>query len=201
MFLNTTAILAFADLVRKVQVNNATAHNRYPVHSFGRLSPIDLPAVRDEYLPYFAQKLRSAVKEADSHKIQVYIRVLGNFGHPKVLSVFEPYLEGKVAMSDFQRLLMVISLDKLVRVYPVTARKVLFNIYQNTGEAHELRCAAVFQLMKANPQASMLQRMADFTNYDLSSQVNAAVKSSIQSAAEMFHTTTGGLELELYVNL
>jgi Lipoprotein amino terminal region len=196
-FLNVTAIQAFADLARKAQVNNVTAHNRFPVHAFGRLSSVNLPALTDEYLPYMAQKLKNAVREADSHKIQVYIRALGNLGHPKILSVFEPYLEGKVAMSDFQRLLMVISLDKLVRVYPVTARKVLFNIYQNTGEAHELRCAAVFQLMKANPPAYMLQRMAEFTNYDLSTQVNAAVKSSIQTAAQMFHTTTGGLEIEL----
>jgi Lipoprotein amino terminal region len=197
LFLNTTAILAFTTLVRKAQVNNITAHNYYPVHSFGPLSPVDSAAFSQDYLPYFGQKLKNAVKEADSHKIQVYIRALGNLGHPKILSVFEPYLEGKVPMSDFQRLLMVISLDKLVRVYPVTARKVLFNLYQNTGEAHEVRCAAVFQLMKANPPASMLQRMAEFTNYDLSTQVNAAVKSAIQSAAEMFHTTTGGLELEL----
>lgn len=141
--------------------------------------------------------LKSSVKEADSHKIQVYIRALGNIGHANILSIFKPYLESKSSISKYQRLLIVISLDKLISVKPDAARMVLFNIYQNVGEANELRCAAVIQLMKTNPPASMLQRMADFTNYDLSNQVNSAVKSSIQSAAQMIHTSNADFELEL----
>lgn len=141
--------------------------------------------------------LKNSVKEADSHKIQVYIRALGNIGHPNILSIFKPFLESKSPISKFQRLLIVISLDKLINVEPDTARMVLFNIYHNVGEASELRCAAVFQLMKTNPPAAMLQRMADFTNYDLSNQVISAVKSSILSAAQMIHTSKADFELEL----
>lgn len=94
--MNTTAILAFTNLIRKVQVNNETSHNRFPVHSFGRpISKKAQQAINTEYIPYLAQQLSHAVKEGDSHKIQVYIRALGNTAHPKILSVFEPYLEGK----------------------------------------------------------------------------------------------------------
>lgn len=93
-FLNTSAILSFTNLVRKAQVNNDTAHNRYPVHAFGRLSPKNAKAVANKYIPYLQSQLRKAVSQSDSPKIQVYIRALGNTAHPMILSVFEPYLEG-----------------------------------------------------------------------------------------------------------
>nr|CAD7257447.1 unnamed protein product [Timema shepardi] len=57
--------------------------------------------------------------------------------------------------------------------------------YLNEFFPHELRCAAVFQIMKAQPPANMLQRMAELTNEDPHAQVNAAVKSAIESAANL----------------
>lgn len=102
-----------------------------------------------------------------------------------MLKVIEPYFEGAEDASDFQRLAMVAAMDKLTEMHPKLARSILFKIYQNTGEACEVRCAAVFQLMRTNPPASMLQRMAQFTNWDLNKQVNSAVKSAIESAAEL----------------
>ncbi|XP_052132925.1 vitellogenin-like, partial [Frankliniella occidentalis] len=187
-FLNVSAILSFSNLVRKAQVDNATAHNRYPTHVFGRLNPKKASAVARDYIPYLAQQLKDAAQNEDSHKIQVYIRALGNTAHPKILSVFEPYLEGKKAISDFQRLHMVTALNKLAKVSPKIARPVLFRLYQNAGEAHEIRCIAVYLLMKTNPPASMLQRMAEFTNQDPSNEVRAVVKSAIESAANKLNS-------------
>lgn len=80
---------------------------------------------------------------------------------------------------------MVASLDKMTKVYPKLVRSVLFKIYQNSGEAPEVRVAAVMQIMKTNPPAQTLQRMAQHTNYDHSRQVSAAVKSAIESAASL----------------
>ncbi|KAF6216357.1 hypothetical protein GE061_000698 [Apolygus lucorum] len=186
-FLNTSAILSFSNLVRKAQVNNDTAHTRYPSHVFGRLYPRKQAqkAVAEKYIPYLQNQLRKAVSQSDSPKIQVYIRALGNMAHPKILSVFEPYLEGKEPMSDFQRLTIVASMDKMTKTYPKLARSVLFKIYQNAGDAPEVRVAAVMQLMKTNPPAQILQRMAENTNSDHSKQVNSAVKSAIESAARL----------------
>ncbi|XP_046429082.1 vitellogenin isoform X1 [Neodiprion fabricii] len=184
-FLNTSAILAFTELVRLTQASNSSAHYRYPVQNLAGLSPRDQSAVTRKYLPYLSQKLQSAISRADSPKILTYIRALGNLAHPQILAAFEPYLEGQKDASDFQRLSMVGAMDKLALMHPKVARSVLFKIYQNTGEAHEVRCAAVFQLMKTNPPASMLQRMAQFTNWDVNEQVNSAVKTAIESAAEL----------------
>lgn len=183
--LNTSAIFAFTNLVRMSQVNKESMHNRYPVHTFGRLSPKNEKSVVEEYIPYFNQQLEKAIQEEDSHRIQVYVRALGNMAHPKILRVFEPYLEGKRPMTTFQRTLVIVSLNKLAQVYPRLARSVLYKTYANTGEHYQVRVAAVYNLMKTNPPASMLQRMAEFTHEDPSIQVRSAVKSAIESAATL----------------
>lgn len=183
-FLNSSAILAFTEIVRQAQESNNTAHNPYHVRDLANPSSED-SVVTSKYITYLAHQLKSAIQDADSPKILVYVRALGNLAHPQMLSIFEPYLEGKEAASDFQRLAMVAAMDKLAHLYPRLARSVLFKIYQNTGEDCAVRCAAVYQLMKTNPPASMLQRMAQFTNWDLNKQVNSAVKTAIETAAEL----------------
>lgn len=165
------------------QVNQKTAHNRYPVHAFGYLTEKQETVVSETYIPYFAQQLEQAVQEGYSPKIQTYIRALGNLAHPKIIQVFEPYLNGKKPLTDFQRTLMVVSLNKLTMVHPKLPRSILYKIYANTGEVYQVRVAAVYNLMKTVPPATMLQRMAQFTHEDPSNQVRSAVKSAILSAS------------------
>nr|CAD7573376.1 unnamed protein product [Timema californicum] len=183
--LNTSAILSFTNLVRMSQVDNSTSHKYYPTHLFGRFSLKNNSAVQQEYIPWLERALESAVSQADSPKIQLYIRALGNIAHLRILDIFEPYLEGEKNISTLQKVLMVVSMDKFSVLYPKIGRQVMYRIYQNMAQPHELRCAAVFQIMKAQPPANMLQRMAELTNEDPHAQVNAAVKSAIESAANL----------------
>lgn len=182
-YLNTSAAIAFTELVRKSQVDRLTSQHRYPVHLSGANSTAHRSVVAEKYIPYYQRKLQDAATQGDSIKTHVYIRALGNMAHRKILSVFEPYLEGKIPVTSFQRLAIVAALDELTRVYPNTVRPVLYRIYNNQAEVSEIRVAAVMQLMKTNPPAQLLQHMAEQTNYDYSKHVNAAVKSAIESAA------------------
>jgi hypothetical protein len=179
------AILSFADLVRHAIVNKRSAHNRYPVHAFGRFISKKKSNLHEKYIPYLAKELKSAIESGSSKKIQLYATALGKTAHPRMLSVFEPYLEGKKQVSTYQRLVMVLSMNKLASIYPKIARSVLYKIYSNNADDSEVRTAAVYLLMKTNPSASMLQRMAEYTNYDSSKQVNSAVKSTIKSLAQL----------------
>ncbi|CAK9795283.1 Vg [Anthophora quadrimaculata] len=183
--LSNSAILAFADLLRYSQVHNRSLHNLYPVHTFGRLTSKHDKTLVDKYIPYLAGQLKKAVDDRDSRRIQTYIVALGKIGHPKILTVFEPYLEGKKPLTVFQRTLMVATLGSLAENSPKLARSVLYKIYLNTAENHEVRCTAVFLLMKTNPPLNMLQRMAEFTNIDTNKHVNSAVKSTIQSLVDL----------------
>nr|XP_012221807.1 PREDICTED: uncharacterized protein LOC105671873 [Linepithema humile] len=184
-FLNVSAPLAFAELIYYSRVKDTSIPNRYPIHSFDRINSKHDHAVLEIYIPYMANQLREAIKEGDSLRIQTYIAALGNFGHRKILSIFEPYLEGKQPVSKFQRLMMVGALAKVAETNPELAQSVLYKIYLNTMDAHEVRCMAVYLLMITNPPLAMLQRMAKFTNYDESKHVNSVVKNVIENLAKL----------------
>lgn len=184
-FLNSTAIITFAELVRYSQMNHDTVQHRHSSNCFGHPSPKHNPAIFRDYIPYMADELKRSIDNNEFAKSHVFIRALGNVAHPRILTIFEPYLEGEINASTFQRLLMVFSLNNLASLRPRLARGVFYRIYQNTAEAHQLRSAAVAFLMTTNPPASMLQRMAEFTNYDHSRSVNAAVKQAIESASTL----------------
>lgn len=190
--LNVSALLSLSELVGDVYINKQYSINQYPVDIFGLFSTsVGRRFVLSEYIPYLTGELRKAVADADSHKIQVYISALGLIGHPSILSAYEPYLEGTEQMSQFQRVHMVYSLERLVRNYPRYARTVLYKIYQNPRENSDVRIAAVYQLIKTGPSPTMLQRMAEFTNVDKNEQVNAAVKSVIHHVAHLNSTRYG----------
>lgn len=61
----------------------------------------------------------------------------------------------------------------------------LYRIYQNTGESYKVRARAAQALIESNPPYAMLERMAKFTNYDISKHVNSMVKSMIENVAEL----------------
>lgn len=184
-FLNSTAVISFSTLLREVAVDNRTAGVRYPIYVFGRMVPKLFTALTEKYIPYLGHELNKAIKEGNSPKIQVHILALGNTAHPNILQYLEPYLEGRIRVSKFQRLLMVSALTKLTKMHPEVASPVLLKLYENLGEAYEIRTAAVFLLMETKPSATILQRVAEFTNFDTSKQVITAVQSAIRSAANL----------------
>lgn len=178
--------MAFTNLLRMSHVDKNTQHNRYPVHVYGDLNTKqERQEVWKQYIPYLDQQLKQSIEQGESPKIQLFIRALGNIAHPKILQVFEPYLEGQKQITEYQRTLIVVSLDKLSHLFPRETRPVLYKIYQNQAEVYQVRVAAVYNLMKTNPPPSMLQRMAESTHEDVSTQVRSAVKSAIQSAASL----------------
>ncbi|KAL1493354.1 hypothetical protein ABEB36_011423 [Hypothenemus hampei] len=184
--LNETALIAFCKLVNKVYVNRQQSRNQFPVYSFNSFNTKEgKDFIKSTVIPYLAEQLSDAIYQADTRKIHAYIRALGFIGHKNIVQVFEPYLEGEKQVSQFQRMLMVLSLDKLVVSYPQLAQALLHRIYQNVGEVPEIRVAAVYQLMRTNPPAEMLQHMAENTQTDVQEEVNAAVKSAIETACQL----------------
>ena len=186
--LHDSAIHSFSNIIRRALVNKKSSHNYSPVHAFGKSRSKSIRNIHKKYIPYLIEELQEFMRKRENPKVQIYISALGRIAHPRILSVFEPYLEGRKNVSPYQRLCMVLSLYTLTNVYPGVARSVLYRIYANTGEHHEIRTAAVYLLMRAKPSLSMLQRMADYTNYDSSKHVNSAVKSSIESLAQLEET-------------
>lgn len=175
--------MAFTQLAHKAFVNQAPIHKTYPLSAFrGQKTKKEEP-VEQIYLSYFAHQLKEAVSVSDSNKIRTMIVALGNLAHPRILNVFTPYLEDVKLLTPFQRLTIVTALQKVSEVFPKCVLPLLYRIYRNTDEATEMRVAAVLQIMSSNPPARLLQRMAQFTNYDEDTQVISVVQSAITTAA------------------
>lgn len=156
-YLNETTILSYTDLVYKVYVNKNESHNQYPVHSFGNFNTKEgREFVEQVVIPYLAQELNNAVSQTDAQKIHIYVRALGNVANRKILEVFEPYLEGEKAVSQFQRLWMVISLDRLASYKPSVARSVFYKVsFQRTTKKCILLIGNVFPRFTKTPLKSL----------------------------------------------
>lgn len=166
-------------------MHSASVRNNYPVDAFGRQAFKNSPENIARYIQHFEHELSDAIKNGDSPRIQMLILTIGRIAHPRILKVYEPYLEGQKQVSEFQRFLMVAALNDIVKVYPKAVRPLLFRIYQNAGESTKARTVAAYLIMKTDPPAHILERMAEFTNEDISEQVNSAVQSIIRSVANI----------------
>ncbi|KAJ8679929.1 hypothetical protein QAD02_015716 [Eretmocerus hayati] len=191
--IHNAAIISFAELTRHAIVNENSAKNRYPVDSYGPFfEPIDRN-VMENYTNYISQELSKSVDQADSRQILVYIQALGRTADPRIINIFEPYLKGEKNLTPFQRLSIVLALDKFAEVKHKIAQPFLYALYTNYSLPCEVRTALVYMLMKTKPSANMLQSMANNTNNDDCRQVNSAVKSSIESLAKMQSHERGNL--------
>ncbi|KAJ8707494.1 hypothetical protein PYW08_010746 [Mythimna loreyi] len=183
--LNTSALIAATEFIRMGQVNNETAHTYYPTHMYGRLARKHDRFVLDDVLPRLSELLKQAIEAKEWSRALVYIRVIGNLGHPEILYVFSPYLEGRIQVSTHIRVQMIVQLRHLVNQKDKYVRAVLFSIMRNTAEPYEVRVAAILNLFMIHPTAEMMQVMAQMTNDDPSIQVRAVLKNGILTAASL----------------
>lgn len=166
-------------------MNQKYSQNYYPHDSYAKLTNKDSKFVSQEVIPYFAQLLEQAVNDKDAPKLLYAIRALGNLGHKDVPAVFEPYMSGQVNVTNFQRLAMVLALDKYTVLYPRIAQKIFQQLYINKGETSEIRSVAVMNFMRTKPSFAYMQRLAEESFNEENKDVRAVVKSALESAARL----------------
>lgn len=183
--LHEAAVLSFTRLLRLVAVDDEHSHQHYPTYVFGNMVPKDFPQLRQIYIPYFGNLLKDSARQRNSTKIALFIRALGEIAHPDILPYFEPYLEKQDDVTEYQRILTVILMRGVLRLYPEIVRPLVLKIYENTGESYRLRCPAAHLLLLSNPPVEVLQRMAELTNLDTDVQVISFVQSALRDAAQL----------------
>ncbi len=151
------------------------------------MAPENYRIVPDKVIPFLEKELKSASKDGDSHRMLVYIRALGLLNHPAILKVYEPYLEYERNSTEFQRLAIIVALQKLGFYYPKLTRALYYNVYGNSAERYEVRAAAIFGIMRTYPDSVLLQRMAETANVESSKHISAAIRTALESCAELDH--------------
>ncbi|CAH0697616.1 unnamed protein product [Spodoptera exigua] len=139
--------------------------------------------VEEKVIPRLSEELKKAIEIDDKKKAQVYVKVLGNLAHPEILKVFAPYLEGRVPVTKYLRIQMVINLKNLANTKNEYVRAVLFSLLKNTAEPYEVRVAAALNIFLAYPNHEMMQIMAHMSGTDPSTQVRAVLANGIIFAA------------------
>lgn len=184
-FLNTTALIAATRFIHMGHVNNYTAHNLYPTHTYGRLADKYDNFVLEKVLPPLADDLEKAVQQNDNSKAQIYVKAIGNLGHPHILKVFAPYLEGKIRVSTYLRTHIINNLQVLAAQRDDSVRRVLYSLLKNTAEPYEVRVAAIRNVFIAIPNQAMMQDMAQMTHNDPIKQVRSALKTRIVALSNL----------------
>lgn len=184
MFLNTTAPFAFSEIVRYGLVLDQRYVYARPNRPNG-VSTSERMRVRDIYIPYFAKQLGEAYQRKHNSAIVKNIVVLGNIGHPKVISVFEPYLEGKYHLTTFQRTMMVDSLKRIIPEAQDVVREIVYRIYQNERENYEVRVMAVNVLLKTYPPLHTLQLIAERATTEKDPRVRNVIITGIENLSQL----------------
>lgn len=149
---------ALVELLHRVY---ALAHEHYPVHVYGRWSDPEESIIADDLIPYLERKIQDAANRENSDEIDYYIHVLKRLGHPKILAVFEPYLEGQTRMNDSHRWSMVMAMERLSATKPVIARRVFYRIYHNDGEQEYIRKTALGYWLLTKPNTTEILRLIE----------------------------------------
>nr|QDP42283.1 Vitellogenin 2 [Agasicles hygrophila]QES69169.1 Vg2 [Agasicles hygrophila] len=184
--LNETVLIAFGSLARTAVIDKSYSRSEFPVKSFGSYRTEEHKHfIREEVIPYITEMLHQAVERAEARTVQVIIKVLGSIADLRILTAFEPYLEGKKQASQFQRFLMIVALDELAMIHPEETGAVLYRVYQNPGEHPAVRIAAVYKIMSCEPTAELFQLMAQNTNIETNEHVNSAVKHTIVQLSQL----------------
>lgn len=187
----STGLLAFSNLVYSAQVNPNDKYD--PLIFFRRVVVPDFTDVEGIYLPFLKKGLDTAISKGDYISSQLYVRAIGNVGYSQGLQIFQPYLLFERNATDFERLQMVMAVDRIVRTDPTAVGPVLFKLFRNITETDAIRSAAVMLFVESKPSATYLKNIAQLSNSEKNKQVLAAMVTALKSAASLRGSLHGDL--------
>ncbi|KAK2723052.1 hypothetical protein QYM36_003295, partial [Artemia franciscana] len=177
-----SSLLSTSTLLRMACVNQTEAKARFPTTLYGPFcSPSD-PLIVAQFIPLLSHTLRKDSPRMDKF---VALTALGNLGHPGIMPVLIPVIEGQVDSSINVRTKAVISLHKLVQNENQRASQILLSVYQNPSEHYQVRIAAFILLILGNPPIHRWQEFAISTWFERDMQVASFVYTTLKSLSAM----------------
>lgn len=141
--------------------------------------------IADEYVEKLEVFLRQSLSVNNTHEIQLYIRSIGNIGSDKVYEVFDPYFNGDVYSSNFQRQSMVMAFENLGLRNNTLGLKRLYEIISSPGEDSAVRSLSCFMFMKFNPTLTEMAKVAQYLRYEQDKHVISAYNTALLAASKL----------------
>ena len=182
LLLRKNAELAFATIVNKACID-LNKQQRYPVYVFGDFCSSETSEITTKYIPFFANKLRSATSSEEKKHL---LFVIGTIGHDDIVEVLLPYVKGTAPNSS--------PLEQRVALYSLTnvaknQREVLIPLFctmaHNSSEERSIRMTAFNLLIEMRPSIAYFQKMATFTWFEKDNDFNKYVYSTLKSLSEI----------------
>lgn len=204
--IKTTAALALSTLLHQACVNTHVRNTRYPIAIYGHFC--DAQVVETEFLPYFVEQLEKVIvseNKEDSHWKNLWMTVLGNIGHPRVIPVVQRLMDTLV--NPFHKVRVIYMLKHLIvartsvvvpelKVHKtdvltreVVEKKVLpilMSAAFDKGEHPEVRMAAISLLFHCNVvDVTLWQQLAYSTWFEVSQEVHSFIYNTLKNLAEL----------------
>merc|ERR1719228_3096611 len=181
--LKANAQLAFATIVRSACISRDDSKAMFPEAMFGKMCSPNDPKITEEYIPYLVADLISS----DKSDVQAAIISLNAIGHPAVIPIILPYIEGRVAneQNPSIRKIAIYSMTPMAYRHRDVLLPVFSNLLQDRAEERDVRVAALLTMLTMEPTLVDMQKMAISTWYEKDEKLARLVFSSLRSLSQL----------------
>ncbi|XP_045027440.1 uncharacterized protein LOC116919379 [Daphnia magna] len=160
--LRQTAMVSLASFFRVACIDRLSAESRFPLQYLN----MSRNETRDIWPRRLVKRIAVEIKRGDSGDRSAALSALNILGHPSLIPVVVPLIEGKVDANPAIRTKAVLALHKLAHHGDATAIKILHTVYANPSENYQVRLAAFTLLMLSYPPIHVWQAVAARTWFE-----------------------------------
>ena len=176
--------MGLTQLVNKACINSNSVRNEFPYKIYGQFCNKDMNVIKNNLVPYLAQKLQESSK-TDMSALITYVNALGNLNLEETSMELLKVVEGRLSSPSHPRAVAIYKLIDATLRNPSIYRPVFKSIIENVAETSEVRIAAVTALTYSHPSTADLQKLAIRTWFEPSRQVSNYISSTLKTLSQL----------------
>ena len=176
--------MGLTQLINKACVDSQSIRNNFPYKIYGQFCNKDMNVIKNNLVPYLAQKLQESSKD-DLSTLLTYVNALGNLNIEESTMELLKVVEGRLSSPSHPRAVAIYKLLDAAMKNPSIYRPVFKSIIENVAETPEVRIAAITALTYSSPTTADLQKLAIRTWFEPSRQVSSYIYSTLKMLSQL----------------
>jgi hypothetical protein len=176
--------MGLTQLVNKACINTESMRNEFPYKIYGQFCNKDMDVIKNNLVPFLAQKLQESSKN-DMSSVITYVNALGNLNMEESSKELLKVVEGRISSLPHPRSVAVYTLIGATLKNPSLYRPVFMSIIENVAENPEVRIAAITALTYSHPSTADLQKLAIRSWFEPSRQVSSYIYSTLKTLSQL----------------